>query len=194
MCFDLLVVVSLGLDSELVELGELLEQPLVEGLPGLLVRGSYKLMLLSTLAPPGAPTPTLHEAPPDESSLGSYGAMEGGDELDGVDDEVEETENGAGSDGCFSADFCGCRRGSKAPLRATRGSTGFSAGKGGGAVPRADTGPVGVGRGGDGVWDGLELTVFRIRDSNSKSGRDELEEAGAGASMETGGCTGGGCE
>lgn len=53
---------------------------------------------------------------------------------------------------------------------------------------------MGVGRGGDGVWDGLELTVFRIRDSNSKSGRDELEEGGAEASMGTGGCTGGGWE
>lgn len=139
-----LLVVSLGLDSELVELGELLEQLLVEGLPGLLVRGSYKLMLLSTLAPPGDPAPTLHAAPPDESSLGSYGAMEGGDELDGVADEVEGTEKGAGSDGCFSADFCGWRRGSKGALRATRGSTGFSAGKGGGPELSADTGTLGV--------------------------------------------------
>lgn len=70
MCLGL-PVVSLVLDSKLVELGELLEQLLVEGLPGLLVLGSYKLMLLSTLAPPGAPVPTLHAAPPDESSLGS---------------------------------------------------------------------------------------------------------------------------
>lgn len=74
--------------------------------------------------------------------------MEAEDELDGVDDEVEEAANGAASDGCFSADFCGWRRGS---LRATRGSTGFSAGKGGGAEPSVDTGTAGVGRGGDGV-------------------------------------------
>lgn len=48
-------------------------------------------------------------------------------------------------------------------------------------------------RGGEGVWDGLELTVFRIRDNNSKSGREEPEEEeGAGESMEGGGCTGGG--
>lgn len=117
--------------------------------------------------------------------------MEGGDELDGVD-EVEETANGAGSDGCFSADFGGWRRGSKGPLRATRGSTGFSAGKGEGAETSAGTGMVGLGRGGDGVWEGLELTVFRIRDSNSKSGRDELEEEGAGASKEAGFIAGGG--
>lgn len=71
MCLGLPVVVSLGLGSELVELGELLEPLLVEGLPGLLVRGSYKLMLLSTLAPPGDPALTLHAAPPDERSLGS---------------------------------------------------------------------------------------------------------------------------
>lgn len=77
--------------------------------------------------------------------------MEGGDELGGVDDEVEEAANGAGSDGCFSADFEGWRRGSKGPLRATRGSTGFSAGKRGGAEPSAGTGTVEVGRGGDGV-------------------------------------------
>lgn len=120
--------------------------------------------------------------------------MEGGDELGGVDDEVEEAANGAGSDGCFSADFEGWRRGSKGPLRATRGSTGFSAGKGGGAEPSAGTGTVEVGRGGDGVWEGLELTVFRIRDSNSKSGRDVLEEDGAEASMEAGGFRAGGWE
>lgn len=83
------------------------------------------------------------------------------------------------------------------PLRDTRGSTGFSAGTGGmGEVgPSSDTGAVGVGkRGGEGVWDGLELTVFRIRDSSSKSGREELEADGAGGSKVGGGCTGGGCE
>lgn len=83
------------------------------------------------------------------------------------------------------------------PLRATRGSTGFSAGTGGmgGVAPSIDTGAVGVGkRGGEGVWDGLELTVFKIRDSSSKSGREEVEEGGAGGSEEGGGCTGGGCE
>ena len=82
-------------------------------------------------------------------------------------------------------------------LRATRGSTGFSAGAGGtggGALSRA-TGAEGVGtRGGEGVWDGLELTVFKIRDSSSKSGREDVDDEGAGGSEEGGGCTGGGCE
>ena len=65
-----------------------------------------------------------------------------------------------------------------------------------GGVPSKDTGAAGVGmRGGEGVWDGLELTVFKIRDSSSKSGREEAEEEeGAGASMEGGDCPGGGCE
>lgn len=74
---------------------------------------------------------------------------------------------------------------------------GFSDGKGGkeGAGPIADPGVLGVGiRGGDGVWDGLELTVFRIRDRSSKSGREELEEDGVEASKEGEGCTGEGCE
>lgn len=106
MDFGLPVVGSLGLDSVLAELGELLEPLLAPGLPGLLVRGSYRLMLLSTLAPPGAPGPTTRPAPPEESSLGSYGAMVGGEEeLDVVAGEVEETGGGAGSVGCFSADF-----------------------------------------------------------------------------------------
>lgn len=66
----------------------------------------------------------------------------------------------------------------------------------GGGGPSSDTGGIGVGkRGGEGVWDGLELTVFRIRDSSSKSGREDVEEEGAaGGSKEGGGCTGGGCE
>lgn len=83
------------------------------------------------------------------------------------------------------------------PLRATRGSTGFSADEEGtgGDGPNNDTGGEGVGkRGGEGVWDGLELTVFRIRESNSKSGREEAEEDGAGGSEEGGGFRGGGCE
>lgn len=66
----------------------------------------------------------------------------------------------------------------------------------GGGLPRIDTGAIGGGRrGGEGVWDGLELTVFRIRDSSSKSGREEEEDVeGAGGSNEGGGCMGGGCE
>lgn len=70
-------------------------------------------------------------------------------------------------------------------LRATRGSTSFSAGAGGmgGVEPSSDMGAEGVvRRGGEGVWDGLELTVFRIRDSNSKSGREEVEADCAGGS------------
>lgn len=64
-----------------------------------------------------------------------------------------------------------------------------------GGGPSSDIGGTGVGkRGGEGVWDGLELTVFRIRDRSSKSGREEEEEEGAGGSMEGGGRTGGGCE
>lgn len=66
----LLVVGSLVLDSVLVELGELLEPPEL-GLPGLLVLGSYRLMLLNTLAPPGDPDPTPRPAPPKESNRGS---------------------------------------------------------------------------------------------------------------------------
>lgn len=50
--------------------------------------------------------------------------MAGGEELDAGAGDVEG--GGAGSDGCFSADFCGWRRGSEGTLRATRGSTGFS--------------------------------------------------------------------
>lgn len=76
------------------------------------------------------------------------------------------------------------------PLRDTRGSTGFSAGGGGmeGGGPSSDIGAIGGGkRGGEGVWDGLELTVFRIRDSSSKSGREEVDEEGAGGSKEGGG-------
>lgn len=65
----------------------------------------------------------------------------------------------------------------------------------GGGGPSRDAGGIGVGmRGGEGVWDGLELTVFRIRDKSSKSGREEVEGEGAGGSNEGGGCTGGGCE
>lgn len=59
-----------------------------------------------------------------------------------------------------------------------------------GGGPRSDIGGIGGGRrGGEGVWDGLELTVFRIRDSSSKSGRveEEEEEEGAGGSREEGG-------
>lgn len=69
MDLDLAVVESLGLDSEPDEFGELLEP--LPGLPGRLVRGSYRLMLLSTLAPPGDPEPTLRPAAPEDSSLGS---------------------------------------------------------------------------------------------------------------------------
>lgn len=71
------------------------------------------------------------------------------------------------------------------PLRATRGSTSFSAGAGGmgGLGTSSDMGGVGViRRGAEGVWEGLELTVFRIRDSNSKSGREEEEADCAGGS------------
>lgn len=71
MDLGLLAGGSLGLDSVLAELGELLAPLLVPGLPGLLVRGSYRLMLLSTLVPPGAPAPTPRPAPPEESNLGS---------------------------------------------------------------------------------------------------------------------------
>ncbi|KAF3847386.1 hypothetical protein F7725_020414 [Dissostichus mawsoni] len=62
---------SLGLDSTLAELGELLEPLPAPGLPGLLVLGSYRLMLLSTLAPPAGPAPTPRPAPPEENILGS---------------------------------------------------------------------------------------------------------------------------
>lgn len=126
--------------------------------------------------------------------------MVGGEELDVVAGEVEETGGGKGSDGCLSADFWGWRRGSVRILRDIRGSKGFSAGGGGigmgGGGPSSDIGAIGaVKRGGDGVWDGLELTVFRIRDRSSKSGREEVEEEGAGGSKEEGGgWTGGGCE
>lgn len=48
-------------------------------------------------------------------------------------------------------------------------------------------------RGGEGVWDGLELTVFRMRESNSKSGMELADEEAEG-SEEEGGCVGGGCE
>lgn len=153
MDLGLLVVGSLGLDSVLAELGELLVPVLVPGLPGLLVRGSYKLMLLSTLEPPEAPAPTPRPVPPEESSLGSYGAMVGGGELDDVA-VVDETGGGVGSDGCFRDDFCSWRRGSMGPLRAIRGSTGFSTGGGGmgGGGPSNDTEAAGVGkRGGEGV-------------------------------------------
>lgn len=73
--------------------------------------------------------------------------VEGG-ELDVVAGDVEETGGGAVSDGCFSADFCGWRRGSVGPLRATRGSAGFSAGTGGmaGDEPSSDEGAAGVGK------------------------------------------------
>lgn len=80
-------------------------------------------------------------------------------------------------------------------MRAIRGSTGFSAGAGGmeGVGPNIAPGAVEVGkRGGEGVWDGLELTVLRMRDSSSKSGREELEADGVGGSKVEGGCTGGG--
>lgn len=123
--------------------------------------------------------------------------MVGGEELDVVAGDVEGTGGGVGSDGCFSADFCGWRRGSVGPLRAIRGSAGFSAGVGvmAGDELSSDIGAAGVGkRGGEGVWDGLELTVFKMRDSSSKSGREEVEEEGAGGSMEAGVCTGGVCE
>lgn len=124
----LVVVGSAGLDSVMAEFGELLEPLLVPGLPGLLVRGSYRLMLLSTLAPPGAPAPTLRPAPPEESSLGSYGAMVGGEEEEDDGGDVAGRGGGAGSAGCFSADFCGWRRGSDGGLRAMRGSRGLSGG------------------------------------------------------------------
>lgn len=123
--------------------------------------------------------------------------MVGGGGLDVVAGGAEDTGGGMESDGCFNDDFCCWRRGSVGPLRATRGSTGFSTGVGGtgGGGPSRDIGGVVAGkRGGEGVWDGLELTVFRIRDSSSKSGREEVEEEGAGGSKEGGGCTGGGCE
>ena len=123
--------------------------------------------------------------------------MVGGGELDVVAGVVDETGAGVGSGGCLSDDFWGCRRGSDRTLRVTRGSAGFSGGARGmvGAGLSRDIGAEEVGkRGGEEFCDGLELTVFKMRDRSSKSGMEEVEEEEAGGSEEGGDCTGGGCE
>lgn len=105
-------------------------------------------MPLSTLEPPDAPGPTPRDAPPADSSLGSYGAMVGRGGLEAAAGEADVEGDVPGSDGCFKEDFCGWRRGSVGPLRATRGSTGFSTGAGAtwGGGPSSD-----IEGGGEGV-------------------------------------------